>query len=964
MPKLRVVLVLAALASLPLGCSRDLALPDPPLIALLNLVTDEDTPVQFQLAREAGAGGSYTVEVVELPQQGDLSVTSGPAPLLLTYSPRLDLNGDDSLKFIFRDAQGGASEPQLVNFAIHAVNDVPVTTATPTVELEEDSTSATFQLTGADVDDALGTLTVELAVLPTQGTVQLSGGSGPQSATYTPSELNFHGSDSFAFVIKDGVNTSALQTVEVVVSPVNDPPVATAVLTTSLDEDGSASVELQGSDVDDPSGSLTVVATDPTQGVLTDTGLGSWIYAPHPDFNGEDSFTFQVQDPSGLRSAPSTVQLTVAPINDAPLASAQQLATAEDVPLALSLEGTDVESSPLTVSIVTGPTQGTLSAPTSWIAPVSLTYTPGPNWNGQDAFTFRVHDGSVASEVNAVIDLAVSAVNDPPTATHPGNLLVYRGTTSPLFRLTGTDVDSSLTFNVEGGADRAQGVLSAATGPVSAQVTFSADAIAKGTDSFSFSVTDGALSSPAETVTVDIPWCGNGVIDFSEKCDGAAVRPGVVLPGGSVCGNAPSANDPCTGTDTCAGARCVPMKDCDTNGSFETDVSAEANCGTCGTVCGGGLSCRNSLCLYGSSGADGAFAPAAGTTVLLPAGVYHYTSITIPAGTTVHTNGSGVLDLRATGDITVEGTINVSGAPGSNGLATCNSGDSAGAGGFSGQFNLTSGRPFGGGGGSGSAGGSSNWAGSSGGSFGGGGGGCNGGSGGGGYAGGGGGSGSYLSGATGGGAGGGAGGATGFQNQGGGRGNSPVGGYEAFPGCSASCTGCSSGGGGGGGSIGAAASDLAVAPATFHAGSGGGGGGSNPGGVGTPASGGGGGGGGALRLATESGTLSLASTARLYARGGNGGRAFANGGGSGGGGSGGVIYLQSPTVTVASGAEVSAAGGAGGTGGACGGNGGPGRIRLSVGATCSLNGSFSPALAAGCSPSSVSGSVYVAAFPN
>ncbi|MDQ3266010.1 MAG: hypothetical protein M3Y59_20550 [Myxococcota bacterium] len=105
MPKLRVVLVLAVLASLPLGCSRDLALPDPPLIALLNLVTDEDTPVQFQLAREAGAGGSYTVEVVELPQKGDLSVTTGPAPLLLTYSPRLDLTGDDSLRFIFRDAQ-------------------------------------------------------------------------------------------------------------------------------------------------------------------------------------------------------------------------------------------------------------------------------------------------------------------------------------------------------------------------------------------------------------------------------------------------------------------------------------------------------------------------------------------------------------------------------------------------------------------------------------------------------------------------------------------------------------------------------------------------------------------------------------------------------------------------------------------------------------------------------------------
>ncbi|MDQ3266011.1 MAG: tandem-95 repeat protein, partial [Myxococcota bacterium] len=528
-----------------------------------------------------------------------------------------------------------------MNFAIHAVNDVPVTTAAATVQLEEDSTSASFELTGADVDDAVGTLTVEVSVPPVHGAVQLSGGSGPQSATYTPSEPHFNGSDSFAFVLKDGVNTSPPQTVEVVVTPVNDPPVATGVVDTSLDEDGFTSVVLQGTDVDDPSGSLTVVVTDPAQGILTDTGLGAWSYAPHLNFNGEDSFTFLVQDPSGLRSAPSTVRLTVAPINDAPVALAQQLATPEDVPLALSLDGADVESSPLTVSLVTGPTQGTLSTPASWVAPVSLTYTPGPNWNGQDGFTFRVHDGTSASEANAVIDLAVSAVNDPPTATHPGNLLVYRGTTSPPFLLTGTDVDSTLTFAVEGGADRTQGVLSAATGAVASQVTFSADAIAKGTDSFSFTVTDGALSSPAETVSVEIPWCGNGVIDFAEKCDGAAVRPGVVLPGGSVCGNAPAANDACTASDTCAGVRCVPVKDCDSNGSFETDVSDEANCGTCGTVCGGGLSCRNSLCLYGSSGADGAFAPAAGATVLLQAGIYHYTTITIPAGTTVYTNGSG-----------------------------------------------------------------------------------------------------------------------------------------------------------------------------------------------------------------------------------------------------------------------------------------------------------------------------------
>ena len=69
---------------------------------------------------------------------------------------------------------------------------------------------------------------------------------------------------------------------------------------------------------------------------------------------------------------------------------------------------------------------------------------------------------------------------------------------------------------------------------------------------------------------------------------------------------------------------------------------------------------------FPSTGAEGAFAPAA-NTVITP-GIHNYTTINIPAGVTVTTNGSGVLDLRATGNITIAGTINVSGGLGGTGV--------------------------------------------------------------------------------------------------------------------------------------------------------------------------------------------------------------------------------------------------------------------------------------------------------
>jgi hypothetical protein len=69
----------------------------------------------------------------------------------------------------------------------------------------------------------------------------------------------------------------------------------------------------------------------------------------------------------------------------------------------------------------------------------------------------------------------------------------------------------------------------------------------------------------------------------------------------------------------------------------------------------------------GSSGVDGAFNPTANTTVTVPAsGIFNYTTVNIPAGVTVKfvRNPAGPslpAILLATGDVTIAGTIDVSG---------------------------------------------------------------------------------------------------------------------------------------------------------------------------------------------------------------------------------------------------------------------------------------------------------------
>ena len=405
-----------------------------------------------------------------------------------------------------------------------------------------------------------------------------------------------------------------------------------------------------------------------------------------------------------------------------------------------------------------------------------------------------------------------------------------------------------------------------------------------------------------------------------------------------------------------------------------------------------------------STGAEGDLNVASGNLVI-PAGLHNYGTITIAAGAHVFGDGNGVLDLRATGDVIINGTLDVSGGSGGNVGNQVNGGGSGGSAG-SGQHGADG--PYdayGSGGrcingsfgavacsasiavmGNGNTGGGG-WGGQGGGQMGGGGmGGASnsydynaGGGGGGGGAGGGAGGfagadGCIAAGAAGGGSYGG--GATGCGATGQGGGQACPGAYAGGNGA-VGASGCTPiAGSGGGGSIGCdAAADLAMS-STFRPGSGGGGGGNGGDANGEARSGGGGGGGGgggALRITSPT-RIVVGTSGAILARGGAGGfggysadDCVDDSGGGGGGGSGGALWLQAPNITVPASGVLSAAGGGGGNAGATssagpGGTGGLGRIRLSFDpAQSSLNGAnVVPPLPAG---ANAAAKTFVVTYP-
>lgn len=119
------------------------------------------------------------------------------------------------------------------------------------------------------------------------------------------------------------------------------------------------------------------------------------------------------------------------------------------------------------------------------------------------------------------------------------------------------------------------------------------------------------------------------------------------------------------------------------------------------------VSAQNSFS-SGSTGADGAFAPATTQSIVVPdSGVFNFTTVNIPANVTITFTRNAAnkpVTILASGDVTIAGTINVDGKTGNsngNGGLGGPGGFNGGAGGygFDQSFSGVSGDGPGGGGG-------------------------------------------------------------------------------------------------------------------------------------------------------------------------------------------------------------------------------------------------------------------------
>jgi gliding motility-associated-like protein len=228
------------------------------------------------------------------------------------------------------------------------------------------------------------------------------------SIQYTPNK-DYYGTDTFTYTVKDvGGAVSAPGTVTIVVTPVNDAPVAVDDAATTNENTAVAIPVLANDfDVDSPlDPSSIAIGTNVQHGsVSINTTTGIVTYTPSTDYVGDDSFTYTIKDSGGLLSNVATVRISVVNVNRRPVAVDDHvdLTTVSPVSIDVLDNDYDPDGDPLTIVSVTNPSKGSVK-----IENGEVIFTPEGSAAFTTSFSYTISDpGGLTDDALVTINYAI-----------------------------------------------------------------------------------------------------------------------------------------------------------------------------------------------------------------------------------------------------------------------------------------------------------------------------------------------------------------------------------------------------------------------------------------------------------------------------------------------------------------------------------------------------------------------------
>ena len=342
------------------------------------------------------------------------------------FTPVANYNGPVPVAtYTVSDGNGG-TDTSTLTIAVTPVNDASVLVADTNSVAEDTQATGNVLTNDSDVDNTLhvasftingvvGTFTVgsTAATIAGVGAITIAA-NGDYS--FTP-VANWNGTVPQVTYTTD---TGSSSTLDITVTPVNDASVLVAD-TNSVAEDTQATgnVLTNDSDVDNTLhvasftingvvGTFTVGSTAATiagVGAITIAANGDYSFTPVANWNGTVPQVTYTTD----TGSSSTLDITVTPVNDPPLAANDSYSLSEnttltvDVAAGLLHNDTDVDGNTLTVSAHGNPSHGTLVQNPDG----SFGYTPNADYTGSDSFSYTISDGHGGTST-ATVNLTIN----------------------------------------------------------------------------------------------------------------------------------------------------------------------------------------------------------------------------------------------------------------------------------------------------------------------------------------------------------------------------------------------------------------------------------------------------------------------------------------------------------------------------------------------------------------------------
>jgi len=442
----------------------------------------------------------------------------------VTYTPTAGEIGSDTFTYVVGDLDPTdgvtiqTTTVGTVEVTLSEANLAPITVDDVEIVSEATATSVAnrFSVLANDIDPNGHDLTLVTVSSALNGTATVAG----SNILYSPTE-NYEGSETLTYTVGDGEGGTTTGTVTITIRGVNDDPVARADALGSVSVDqGSAKLDVLANDFDiDIGDSLTLkyVRTDSQSDFASDTAttaLGNTVrvsgdkitYTATAVTSGSDSFDYLIIDDAGAtHSATATLRISS---NTNPTAIDDTLVVAEDAlsvqlsgdaAASINVEANDTEiddgDSLSILSVSVDPLHGTTQV-TNGV----LFYTPDTNYVGTDTFSYILKDTRGGRD-EASVTLTITAVNDLPTAI-VDNVSIEAESSVTIVDVLGndSDLDGDTLTVTKVDSESLKGSAVELTNGV---VTFAPKAGFTGSDSFTYTVSDGTATATA-TVNVTV----------------------------------------------------------------------------------------------------------------------------------------------------------------------------------------------------------------------------------------------------------------------------------------------------------------------------------------------------------------------------------------------------------------------------------------------------------------------------